>query len=192
MNSNETKYFTIYWLNGERKVLSAFPNEEIHECFGRHGYGGGAIKAIDFYQKGIDIDYTYNSVAHTWVERSTMNISFDMCKEMSVEDITSSVENSFSLIVTLENEDQLVIQKKLGNYAQIGYVLHLVVFYAEYDSIDDGYMVTQSENYAIKDMSEAVAAFLERLNSKTPFKCSTRKSDSLDNIAKLEEYKQLL
>lgn len=48
--------FTLYWRTGQREVVTG---QTMADAFMRAGYGGGAIRALDFYQHG-DVD------THTW------------------------------------------------------------------------------------------------------------------------------
>lgn len=54
--SNDDKTFTIFWLSGNKEVVTG---PTIEEAFSRAGYGGGAIRAIDFFSEGEDDQYSF-------------------------------------------------------------------------------------------------------------------------------------
>jgi len=49
--------YTFYWLDGKKEVLSG---SNAKDAFVKGGYGGGAIKALDFTCEGIDSEYYWN------------------------------------------------------------------------------------------------------------------------------------
>lgn len=55
--------FTLYWRTGKRDV---FAGRNISDAFRRAGYGGGAIRALDFYADGDDDKYAWNTVTKEW------------------------------------------------------------------------------------------------------------------------------
>lgn len=54
--TNRLNVFTVYWLDGTRSVISG---PTVEEAFTKHGYGGGAIHAVDFYANGDDDQYEF-------------------------------------------------------------------------------------------------------------------------------------
>lgn len=55
--------FTFYWLNGDIKTLTG---DTVEQAFNTC-YGGGAIKALDFYEVGQPSgDYEFNTSQHAW------------------------------------------------------------------------------------------------------------------------------
>ncbi len=59
--------FTIFWLTGESEVIEG---ETISEAMNSAGYGGGSVRAIDFYGNGdIRNDYKWNKEKHTWEKK---------------------------------------------------------------------------------------------------------------------------
>ena len=55
--------FTIYWRHGETSTISG---DDIASAFSKAGYGGGAIRAIDFYAVGTEITHSWNKELHEW------------------------------------------------------------------------------------------------------------------------------
>lgn len=55
--------FTLYWRDGKRNV---FAGRDIADAFRRAGYGGGAIRALDFYATGDDDKYIWNASTKEW------------------------------------------------------------------------------------------------------------------------------
>lgn len=43
------KTFTLFWLTGDSEIIKG---ESIGDAFRRSGYGGGALRALDFYAEG--------------------------------------------------------------------------------------------------------------------------------------------
>lgn len=54
---------TFYWLDGKKEVLQGDTPEE---ALNKAGYGQGALKALDFYAKGDDNNYTWDPSIHEW------------------------------------------------------------------------------------------------------------------------------
>lgn len=51
--------FTLYWLDGKREVVEG---NSISEAMTLAGYGGGAVRALDFYADGNDHNYTWKEL----------------------------------------------------------------------------------------------------------------------------------
>lgn len=64
------KEFTFYWLTGKREVLKG---DTQADAFNRGGYSAGAIRALDFYAKGNDRDYYWDSKHRTWERKRRKN-----------------------------------------------------------------------------------------------------------------------
>lgn len=58
-----SKPFTLYWRDGKREVVwGKTPARAMTTA----GYGGGAIRALDFYAHGDDHAWTWNQSARDW------------------------------------------------------------------------------------------------------------------------------
>lgn len=57
--------FTLYWMTGDRQVISN-NGQNIADAMTLAGYGGGAVRALDFWAQGDDKDYEWNKEARTW------------------------------------------------------------------------------------------------------------------------------
>lgn len=55
--------FTLYWRTGHREVVSG---RTIAEAMTLAGYGGGAIRALDFHAVGDNTEYEWDAVAREW------------------------------------------------------------------------------------------------------------------------------
>lgn len=55
--------YIIYWKSGEYELVRG---TSIADAFRRAGYGAGALRALDFYAEGTDIQYTFTKGA--WVK----------------------------------------------------------------------------------------------------------------------------
>jgi hypothetical protein len=60
--------FTLYWLDGTRRVVEG---KTIEAACTKAGYGAGAIKALDFYANGDTDDYVWNAKTHAWDPKKT-------------------------------------------------------------------------------------------------------------------------
>lgn len=61
MRDNHT--FTLYWMTGKREVVHG---PSIAEACTLAGYGGGAIRALDFYACG-DVDkHMWDAMSQRW------------------------------------------------------------------------------------------------------------------------------
>lgn len=61
-----TKY-TFYWKTGDREV---FEGNSPADALNNAGYGGGALRALDFYASGESDDYEWNKDKREWVKKS--------------------------------------------------------------------------------------------------------------------------
>lgn len=55
--------YIIYWRDGR---TTAIHGNTPADAFNRHGYGAGALSAVDFYAKGTEPAYTWNAERHMW------------------------------------------------------------------------------------------------------------------------------
>lgn len=58
------KQFTFFWRTGERQVLFG---RDPAEALNNAGYGGGALRALDFYASGDNRDYRWERGSREWV-----------------------------------------------------------------------------------------------------------------------------
>lgn len=56
-------YFTLYWRDGKREIVKG---TDVADAMNHAGYGQGAVKALDFYSKGVDYDYEWNTGTKEW------------------------------------------------------------------------------------------------------------------------------
>ena len=62
----EEKEFTLFWLTGKKELVTG---ENITIAVNKH-YGGGAMRALDFWANGNYMDsdrYVFNKERHMWV-----------------------------------------------------------------------------------------------------------------------------
>lgn len=50
------KQFTLFWLNGKREVVIG---ATVDDAMNRAGYGGGALRALDFFAEGDNHDWEW-------------------------------------------------------------------------------------------------------------------------------------
>lgn len=63
--------FTLYWLTGSREVVEG---KDAADAMNNAGYGGGAVRALDFYAKGDDHDWEWVAATRKW--KPTPNSDF--------------------------------------------------------------------------------------------------------------------
>jgi len=58
------KEFTLFWLTGHSEVVKG---NEPHEAMNNAGYGGGSVRALDFYANGDKREeYEWDSQNREW------------------------------------------------------------------------------------------------------------------------------
>lgn len=67
---SDEKTFTLYWLDGKRELVRG-PTPA--EAMSRAGYGGGALRALDFYADGDDTSYQF--VDKRWSKKAAVKPS---------------------------------------------------------------------------------------------------------------------
>lgn len=57
--------WALYWRDGRKQVITG---SSIEQAFSRAGYGGGAIHALDFYERVVDggRNWVWNSERREW------------------------------------------------------------------------------------------------------------------------------
>lgn len=60
--------FTIYWLDGKKSVLEG---DTVHEAFSAAGYSRGAVRAVDWYENGVNDDYVWNPEKKEWEKKTS-------------------------------------------------------------------------------------------------------------------------
>lgn len=68
--------FTLYWLGGKSQVVEG---GDIADAMNRAGYGGGAVRALDFFASGDKKGYEYNAEKKDWIQvKPTLEIDQKM------------------------------------------------------------------------------------------------------------------
>ena len=57
------KTFTLYWLTGDKEIVQGM---DVADAVRRSGYGGGALRALDFWEEGTSENWTWNPTTHRW------------------------------------------------------------------------------------------------------------------------------
>lgn len=60
----DTKTSALYWRTGDRNVVHG---PDIASAMTLAGFGGGSVRALDFYANGDDTAYAWDKDARDWV-----------------------------------------------------------------------------------------------------------------------------
>jgi hypothetical protein len=64
-----TEKFTVWWRDGTRSVIEG---SSIEQAFTQAGYGAGAVKAVDWYDRG-DVDtHEWCKATKNWQRRTSI------------------------------------------------------------------------------------------------------------------------
>jgi hypothetical protein len=55
--------YILYWLHGK---LEKITGESISDAFNKAGYGGGAIRALDFYEQNETPTWHWDNQSNKW------------------------------------------------------------------------------------------------------------------------------
>jgi len=189
---NENNYYTLYWHNGDRNIVTG---KTIVEAFTAAGYGAGAIHALDWYDEGVTEAHYYDKQMSTWVKYEPIHLHFndvDWSDPGLAAELTTLLNKHHTIIVELENKDQYSISFNYGNYYSVGWVKTLTIAYGEYyegSYTEDGdedhhFMMTQSEYFDPNNTHAVIAAFIQR--SKCPYRASNSKeAKRVDRLPRL-------
>lgn len=64
--------FTLFWRTGQREIVRG---RTIAEAMTLAGYGGGAVRALDFYAKGESDAYRWDEKAREWLRKDLEGIT---------------------------------------------------------------------------------------------------------------------
>lgn len=56
--------YTLYWLTGKRETVQG---NDPARAMTLAGYGGGAVRTLDFYANGDNHDYEWNAEKRDWM-----------------------------------------------------------------------------------------------------------------------------
>jgi hypothetical protein len=59
------KTFRLYWLSGDTDTVTG---STIADAMNSAGYGGGAVRALDFYQQGEAQTYHWDNSKGGWIK----------------------------------------------------------------------------------------------------------------------------
>jgi hypothetical protein len=55
--------YTLFWRTGQREIVKG---RNPAEAMTLAGYGGGAVRALDFYARGNNDEYAWNKITREW------------------------------------------------------------------------------------------------------------------------------
>ena len=169
--SKEIKFFTFYWLNGERDFLKG---TDVAEAFNTK-YSAKALKAVDWYDTGLSDTHYWDATKHAWIKRTECEYS----TIGTVQEITEALIRNHCVNFLFPNNDKLCVQKKFNHYAVIGWVECFEVIYLEHnygtyagESGDEEnshhYMVSGGQYISPDNIEEAVRIFMTRASAEYP------------------------
>lgn len=186
-------WFTIYWLAG---TISHIFGATIEDAFTHAGYGGGASKAVDWYNQGINETHYYDKEKKTWVEKVPIKTHIDDIGSLDPNEVMKLLEKFSAVIIEYPSKDQLIIQMGWGHFfldsiKKSAWVNHISISFGEYcqgpyvESEDDDedthhFMMANSQYFAPADIAKASEVFLRRAVNE-PFK-SQPGSESMEDI----------
>lgn len=66
----EAKPFRLYWLSGDTEIVRG---ATIADAMNQAGYGGGAVRALDFFKEGEEQTYDWDGSKRDWVQKATVD-----------------------------------------------------------------------------------------------------------------------
>lgn len=177
---NKNQWFTIYWLDGTKSHIYG---ESIEKAFTNAGYGGGASRAIDWYDSGISNTHYRDHQKKEWVPYKDFEACYKDFMMLDVSNVLDILKTSDNIQVKLENEDIVVLTHNWGMFYlnnESVWVEYVELTFGEYfkgtyagDSDDEEnsnhYMMANGQYFAPVDIAFAVEALLQRVR-KDPFK----------------------
>lgn len=126
------KYFTIYWVNGQRSIIKG---NTIEEAFKAVRAGADSVSNVSWYDNGVTETHFWNQ--KEWVKYEPIRFSStDAIWKAPFDTIKRTLEEYVKLhheiIVQFENEDELCLKLTWGDFGTIGPVKYLEVGAAEY------------------------------------------------------------
>lgn len=186
-------YFTLYWLDGRRTVIKG---DTIEQAFAAAGFGGGAIRAVDWFDNGVSETHRYDKATKQWVEFKPFRIDVTgIDNEIDSNLVFSKLEEHHAFIAVFPNKCEYQISYKFGKFAELGWVHYIEISYGEYhqgsygggedDEEDHHFMVCAGEymNPARPDM--AAVAYTYRLHTNPALYSNA--GTSLENIKAKQE-----
>ena len=64
--------YTLYWRTGKRETVQG---ENPAQAMTLAGYGGGAVRALDFYANGDDHNYRWDAEKRDWMRVPNMELT---------------------------------------------------------------------------------------------------------------------
>lgn len=192
-------YFTIYWKDGTKNIISG---NSIEEAFTVAGYSAGVLKGIVGYSEGVEDTHYWDADKNEWLKYIPLHIYTSDFQTINNEQLIQFFNKRQHIIVVFENKDQLEIKNDWGCFAEVGWVNHISVLYAEYqqgtyagdsdnEENEHHYMVNNTEYFKPSDVNSAVAAFIERANKGGFHISSSKDAKTIAEIAEAQAVKYL-
>lgn len=67
--------FTLYWRTGEREIVKG---PDVASAMTLAGYGGGSVRALDFWARGDDRDWQWNAEKREWNNKVRLELKAEL------------------------------------------------------------------------------------------------------------------
>lgn len=187
------KVFTLYWLDGKREFVTG---PDIAKACTLAGYSNGAIRALDWYDTSAsetDIYIKSEGEKGRWVRRSPVNLHRDDVADWPLDEFTRMFKTSSEIRIELRNKDRIVAKQCYGQFAKVGWVKYIEVFYAEQvvgeDEDEPAFNVYTPVYFNPTDFEHAVAHLRARVSGALILSKSAINVGSITGAKSLDEIK---
>lgn len=191
--SKMLNWFTIFWLTGEKQYVCG---ETIEDACNHAGIGNGALRAVDWYDKGICNTHWYDKAQKQWVKYLGAKYSASDFVLLSLDDLIKLMETHNEITVKWENQDILVFNHDWSHFCLdkgACWVEYLRISFWEYckgtyggDSDDEEnehhYMMANSQYFAPENLSHALECFMRRVKTEPFHVCDSEYCEQLEQI----------
>lgn len=191
--SKNLKWFTIFWLSGEKSFVCG---ETIEDACNHAGIGNGALRAVDWYDEGIVNSHWRDKTKKEWVKYLEAEYSASDFVLLSLDDLLNLMETHNGITVKWDNQDIVLFKRDWGLFylnGQSCWVEYLQISFGEYfkgtyggDSDDEEnqhhYMMANSQYFAPDNLSHALECLMRRVKTE-PFRtCDSEYCEQLEAI----------
>jgi hypothetical protein len=187
------KTFTLYWLDGKREFVTG---PDIAKACTLAGYSNGAMRALDWYDTGAsetDIYIKSEGEESRWVRRGPVNLHRDDVAGWPHDEFIRLFKTSSEIRIELRNKDRIMARLCYGQFATVGWVKYIEVFYAEQvvggDEDEPAFNVHTPVYFDPNDFENAVAHLRARVSAALIMSKSAINVGSITGAKSLDEIK---